>query len=752
MARLRGSEEDKGGISRRTLLIGGGAGVGLLVAWTLWPRSYLPNLNAAEGEHVVNAFLKISEVGQITVIVPQGELGQGVFTLLPQILADELGADWRTIAVQPAPISPLYANTLLAGEWLGEDMPTLVGKAGDWATRQYAIRTKMMLTGGSSSVRMFAGQYREAGAAARILLCKAAADRWDVDWEACETKDGFVVLGDQKLRFGELVSKAVDYDLPAILPMRARGEDDLVGQDLPRLDVPAKIDGSANYAADIRLPDMVFASIRQGPVGDATLKSVKEAEAKKVTGFLKLVRQERWVAAVGTNWWAANKALDLIDPVFTVAEPLVDTGRIETALETAFDSGDSERFFHQGDVEAVFEGARIVASEYRCAPALHLAMEPMAASAHVQDGQAEIWMPTQAPAFARAAVARALNMAERDVTLYPLMAGGSFGRKMEADAAVQAAIISREMNRPVQLLWSRAEDIIHDRPRAPAHVRMAAKLGRGGVIEGWQAKVAAPAALSQLWARIAHGELPHDSVAEAASTAERAALSGMVPPYAMSAFAIEHYPVAIGLPSGRWRSNADHYAAFFNECFIDELAQVAGIEPMSFRMQMLGGHPRLAHCLSTAAALGGWEGGIAGSGQGIACHSMDGSHIAVLVEASVKEGRLQVGRIVAAVDCGAQVNPDIARQQIEGGLIFGLASAMGGSVKYEGGLPKTMRLGALNLPRLADVGEVTVEFIRNNEEAGGVGEIGVPAVAPAIANALYTATGERIRALPLLGE
>src|SRR3546814_597174 len=206
------------------------------------------------------------------------------------------GADWRTVAVQPAPISPLYANTLLAGEWLGQDMPTLIGQAGSWAVRQYAVRNQIMLTGGSSSVRMFAQSYREAGAAARVLLCKAAAARWNVDWEACGTRDGFVVLGDQKLRFAELASEATSYDLPATLPMLPAREDGLAGQNLPRLDVPAKIDGSANFAADIRLPNMVFASIRQGPVGDATLKSINEAEAKKVPGFLKIIRRDRWVA------------------------------------------------------------------------------------------------------------------------------------------------------------------------------------------------------------------------------------------------------------------------------------------------------------------------------------------------------------------------------------------------------------------------------------------------------------------------
>lgn len=737
-------------LNRRALLIGGGATAGLLLAWGLWPRRYAPSLNAAPGEQVMGAFLKIDSSGQVVVIVPQAELGQGVTTLLPQILADELGADWRTVAVQPAPISPLYANTLLASEWLGSDWSMLLGDAGTWMLSEYATRNAMMLTGGSTSVRMFQQAYRDAGAAARVLLCMAAAKRWDVPWESCDIQEGIITDGQRTLRMGALAAEAVSFELPEILPMRQGREGRLVGQDLPRLDLPAKIDGTANFAADIRLPDMVFASIRQGPIGNARLKSVDEAAAAKVTGFLKLVRNDRWVAAVGTNWWAANKALNLLDPVFTLEGKAADSGVIDDALEAAFASSDARRFFARGELLPVFEGATIVASEYQVAPALHLAMEPMAATARVTDGAAEVWMPTQAPAFARAAIAQALGMAERQVTLYMLPAGGSFGRRMEHDVGVQAALIAREMGRPVQLLWSRLEDSIHDRPRAPAHARMAAKLGRAGTIEGWLAKVAAPCALAESWARTAKGALPHEAAGEAARRADRRAISGMVPPYVLGAFAIDHYPADIGLPTGRWRSNADHYAAFFNECFVDELARVANIEPLSFRIQMLSGQTRLAHCLSTVTAMGGWQGGIAGSGQGIACHVMNGSHAAVLVEAGIDGGRLRVGRIVAAVDCGDQVNPDIARQQIEGGLIFGLASAMGASVPYEGGLPTRTLLGRMDLPRLADIGEVTVELIRSEAPPGGVGEVAVPPVAPAIANALFTVTGQRFRSLPLL--
>lgn len=750
--RKQGQQKGKG-LNRRTLLIGGGAAAGLLLAWAVWPRAYRPNLNTAPSETAFNAFLKIDRSGQVIVIVPQTEMGQGISTLLPQILADELGADWRTVGVQSAPVSPLYANTLLAREWLANDWSRLAGEAGDWAIDQYATRRALMLTGAGTSIPMFHQAYREAGAAARVLLCKAAAARWDVAWESCDIQNGIISDGGQRrLKLGEVVEDAATFDLPDILPFRQGDVDRLAGQELPRLDTPSKIDGSHNFAADIRLPDMVFASIRQGPIGDAVLKSVNEGAAKSVTGFLKLVRQERWVAAVASNWWAANKALDLADPVFELSGRPVDSAGIEAALEQAFAGSSGERLYARGDLKPLFEDATILASEYRVGPGLHLALEPMCATARISDNGAEVWMATQAPGLARAAIAKALGLSAEAVTLYPLHAGGGYGRRMDFEAGVQAALLSRDMGRPVQLLWSRLEDVIQDRPSAPAHARMAGKLGRNGAIEGWSAKIAAPCAMSQSWARIAHGKLPHEASAESSGDSTRLAVAGMELPYAVPNWAVDHFPADVGLPLGFARGNAHLHGAFFTESFMDELAHQAQMEAMSFRIQMLGGNPRLAHCLTTVGAMGGWQGGIAGSGQGLAAHVMNGAFIAVMVEAGISEGKLQVGRIIAAVDGGEQVNPDIARQQIESGLIHGLALAMGASVPYAKGMPTRAILGRMGLPRLGDVGEVTVELIRSTAPPAGLTDLGAPLVAPAVANALFTTTGQRYRTLPLLME
>jgi isoquinoline 1-oxidoreductase beta subunit len=753
MGRAPRKQLDRGkGLDRRTLLIGGGAAAGLLLAWGAWPRTYAPNGAAGPTETIVNAFLKIDRSGQIIVVVPQTERGQGVTTVLPQILADELGADWRTVAVQSAPISPLYANELLAHEWLASDWTRLVGDAGRWAINQYATRSALMLTGGGTSIPMFHDAYRDAGAAARVLLCKAAAARWSIPWESCDIQEGLISDGAQRrMKIGDVAGEAMAFDLPPILPYRQGQDGRLAGQDLARLDTPSKIDGTHNFAADIRLADMVFASIRQGPIGDATLAGLDERAASGVTGFLKLVKQDRWVAAVASNWWAANKALDLADPVFTLRGTAVSSEGIDAVLEAAFSASSGRRLYAQGDLEPVFDGATILASEYQVDAALHLAIEPPCATARVTEGGAEIWMATQAPGLARDAIADALGLSRDAVTLYPLHAGGSFGRAMDWDVGVQAAMIARDMGRPVQLLWSRLEDVIQDRPSAPARARMAAKVGRNGAIEGWLAKVAAPCAMTQTWARIADGKLPHEAAQDGAESANRLAVAGMVPPYAIPNWAIDHYPADVGLPLGFMRGNARLHGTFFTESFIDELAHLANIEPMSFRIQMLGGNPRLAHCLTTAAAMGGWQGGVAGSGQGMAAHMINGAYAAVMVEASMSGDRLSVGRIIAAVDAGDPVHPDIARQHIESGLVFGLAFATGASVSYAHGLPTRAILGRMNLPRLADIGEVSVEMIRSTADPAGTSDLVAPLMAPAIANALYTWTGQRIRSLPLVG-
>ena len=731
-------------IDRRTLLVGGGVGVGLIVAWAAWPRAYPVNLVANADERVFGAWLKIGTDGHVTVAVPQAEHGQGVYTVLPQIVADELGADWRTVGVEAAPVNPLYANPLGLRSLLEGTLDALPAGMIDEAAR----RAPVMLTGGSSSVRMFEEACRHAGAAARSLLCKAAARRWDVAWTECGVDAGFVVHQGKRLRFADLAAAAAMETVPDPLPADAPGTGKLIGQSVPRIDVPAKVDGSANFAGDIRLPDMVHAAIRQAPQGDSRLVAMDRDAARRVRGVVAIVDRTGWVAVVATTWWAAERGLAALAPRFETTGPVATTATIDAALTAAFD-GPGTRMAKAGDVAGAFRGARIVTAEYRVAPGLHAAIETSSATAHWHGGRLELWLPTQAPANARRAAAQALGIGEGAVVVHPMLVGGGFGDRIETGAAAQAAVIAKALERPVALVWSRTEACLNDRCRPPAAARMAARLAPNGAILGWSAAIAAPATGKALAKRLMPG-IATDTALALGSAGDAYAVAGALPPYRIPNYAIDHHPATIGIETGHLRGGAHGYTAFFTECFLDELAHVAGTEALSYRIGMLGGDARLARCLSTAASLGGWDGGVAGSGQGIACHAFRGSYIAVLAEAHVGEdGRPVVDRLVAAVDCGRVIHPDIVRQQVEGGLIFGTAMALGASTGFAQGLATVTGFGGMGLPILDDAPDVTVEVIRSDETPGGVGELGVPAVAPAIANALQSATGVRIRSLPL---
>ena len=726
------------GITRRGLLIGGGAGVGLVVAWSLWPRRYGVNLVAAPGETIFGPFVKIGTDGHVTIVVPQVETGQGAWTALPQILADELGCDWRTVAVEPAPIGPAYANRL-AAELLAGDVtpPALRGFAIAGADR-WAETRDAMLTGFSTSIRAFERPLREAGATARALLCMAAAEHWDADWRACDAEAGFVVRAPDRMRFADLAAEAAHHAPPDTPPLRApRG---LSGSAVTRLDAPVKVDGSARFAGDVRLTDMLFAAIRQGPPGASRLVGWDREGARAIPDLFAVLDHEDWIAVLADNWWAANRALDRLAPRFETRGGLPDTASIGRALDAAL-AADGVSSLHYGNPDKLL-GDGAVRAEYSAGLAAHGAIEPPAATARIQGDRLELWAATQAPAATRAAAARAIGFAEDDVTLYPMPMGGGFGQGLDTRVAEQAAILAHRSGRPVQLTWSRVEACLHDRFRPPAKAHLAAALGPGGMITAWQAKVAVPAALRETVARL-HAGVP------IGHGGEPAAVEGVLPPYAIGAFTVDHHLADIGLPTGVLRGEAAGYGTFFSESFIDELADRVGIDPLSFRIGLLGANPRLAHCLSTSATLGEWQGGTRGTGQGLACHQAYGSVIAVLAEAHVEDGRIVVERLSASVDCGRAINPDLVRQQIEGGLLFALPAAIGDAIKITRGLVDQRRIGALGIPALAHAPEIRVDIVASKADPGGVSGLAVPPVAPAIANALAAATGHRCRSLPL---
>jgi isoquinoline 1-oxidoreductase beta subunit len=751
------SEGQDRGLTRRKLLIGGGIGFGLLVAWELWPRQYRANLPVGKGEHGFGSWLKIAENGTVTIAIPQAEMGQGSYTAMAQIVAGELGADWRTVSVQPALSSPEFANALFVREWRAAMLPASIGASvggglADSLADEWAERDAFMITAGSTSVRQFEIPCRIAGAAARVLLCQAAAARWDTNWESCEAAAGFVTFGKKKIAFADLVAEAAELEVPDPVPLRASARNALSGKEVARLDVAAKVDGSANFAGDIRLPDMLYASVRAGPIGDTRLKSVSAKGAASIKGFVKMIKTDRWVAALGSNWWAANKALDAMGPVFETTGRMPQTGAINDTLDRAIVKGAGYRIHDVGSVAGALDkaaGTRVFKSQYIVAPALHAPIETRSATAQYENGRLTLWLATQVPEVARKAAASAIGISTDEVTLIAMQAGGSFGRNLDSLIAEQAAVLAKQAQRPIQVIWSRPEDFMRDYVRPPALARMTGAIDTSGLVKGLSVKIAVPATTRQQMKRLA-GDTPSEAIAAVKGDIDVLALDGAIPPYAIPNLAVSHFPVSLSLPTGLWRGNAHSYTTFFIEAFIDELAHASGVEPLSYRMQMLVGQTRLARCLTGVAALANWDGGADGSGKGIACHSMYGSHIAVVASARTDETGVRVDRISAMVDCGRLINPELARQQIEGGIVFGLAQALGSTTAYENGLPLSRRLRDIDLPLLADVPEIEIEFVRSGAKPGGVSELGVPAVAPAIANALFSAAGIRLRELPLL--
>ncbi|PNU05925.1 xanthine dehydrogenase family protein molybdopterin-binding subunit [Novosphingobium guangzhouense] len=756
-------------VTRRGVLVGALAGGGLALGYMLRPRSYPLPLHPHEGEFAFDAWIRIGADGVVTVSVPQVEMGQGVTTLIPQIVAHELGADWRQIAAEPAPVSARYANLALAAKWAPLWMPlvpSLADDPDDLLTRRWAQDEVFDVTADGTAIAAYEAAARAAAASARAMLAQAAAARWNVGWEECEVANGFVTHENRKLPFGPLAAEAARYSPPSTPPLRAEPMSERAGEfppgaplRYPRLDLPSKIDGSWTFAGDVRLPGMVFAAIRHGPIGRRTfLSDLDEGAAKGVPGFLRTVRspegQAAWVAAVATNGWAAEQALARMEPGFRVAAG-ADSDAVDTAMDEALHNARAHRIHSAGDMALVRDRLPIQIG-YEVSPAIHAGIETAAATAWLHDGKLELWIGTQAPQAVRKTVAAALDMHLRDVVLYPVAIGGSFDRRLEHGQAVEAALIARAVSKPVQLTWSRREEFRAGLPRAPVSAVMAARPDSEGQIAGWRARITVPATAREFGRRLLHGDAPYDALEAVALDADPMALEGAVPPYAIPNLAIDHVPVRIGLPTARMRGNAHGWTAFFNESFIDELAHKAGREPLSYRMAMLGHDPRLAACLQRVAALSQWGGGSDASGQGLACHVIDaggiGGRIAVVASARREAEGVRVDRLSAVVDVGRIVNLDIARQQVEGGLVFGLGLALGCAVRYAGGRPDSESLAAMGLPTLADCPAIEVDFIESREDPADPGELGVAAVAPAVANALFSATGLRLRRLPFFAE
>lgn len=757
-------------LTRRGLLTGAAAGGGLVVAWWLMPRSYRTPLVATRGEYVFGAWLKIAADGVVTVAVPQLEMGQGITTLLPQIVAYELGADWRQIAVEPAPVSGAYGNVPLAKKWISLWDPAFAGVSGrtdDLIAQRFAGSQRFNATAEGTSLAAYELPCREAAAAARAMLAQAAADRWGVPWEECEVENGFVTRGSSRASFGELAEEAAEFappDPPSLRPEPPREKPlpaDVDGAPAyPRIDLPSKVDGSYRFAGDVRLPGMVFASIRHGPVDDSELSSFNRNAAAGIRGLAGIVQSKRWLAVAADTWWSADTALAAMKPQWTTAAPVNSTD-IAAKLNTLLTGGEAHTIAETGYGGDALQRVDI-GRRYEVEPAYAAPIETATAAARYEGGRLDLWIATQAPEQTRIAAARAIGIATEDVALYPVPAGGSFDARLEHDHAIEIALIARELSKPVQLTWPRREELIRARPRAPAWMLLGAQLakrgvsGEGGAIDAMRIRITTPPSAREFGKRLFGNLTSMAAIRETAGEPDPLACEGAVPPYQIPAVLVEHIPAEIGLPVGRVRGNAHGPTIFAIESFIDEIAAKHKREPLSYRMSMLGSDVRLAACLQRAAQLADWDGGVDNSGQGLACARIgegpDAARIACVATARQGEGGVRVIRLSAAVDIGRIINHDIARQQIEGGLVFGIGIALGNPLRLRAGLPEAESDMALGLPTLADCPEMRIEFFASDAPPADPGELGAVVAPPAIANALFSATGLRLRRLPLLSD
>lgn len=687
------------------MLVAGGAGAGLIVAFSLWPRHLESDLELAPGEQPFGAFIKIARSGIVSVAVPQVETGQGIWTGLAQIVADELGAAWETVAVEPAPLAKEYANPLANQE--------------GWPT---GIR----ITANSTSVRAFERPMREAAAIARSMLVGAAADRWNVAPSSCDTADGLVISGVRTVPFGDLAEEASSRSPPRSAPLRQSSKGRLIGQALQRLDGPAKSQGSWRFAGDVRLPLMLHASARLAPPGGRLIDFSRDVIAA-MRGIRHVGTDDRWIAIVADNWWTAEQALKAVNPKFSGERSARDIREIHA---DALANRSPASWFTKGDYDGTVNGSRPLAATYFVAPAQHLGLEPVTATARVRDSETDLWVATLAPRFGHSYAA-----------LYPMPAGEPAGRAMEADAAPIAVALARDLKRPVQVTLSQSSSQNHDRLSPGVLAEMRALPGAGGITAAWSMKFASADGMAAALARLAGKELPTKPGPHA--------FDGSVPPYSIPNVKIEAVGTELPFIAGYMRGSPEREFAFITESFIDELAHAAGMEPLAFRMSMLGSNPRLAQCFQSAAQLAGWDGGGPGSTMGLAGASAFGSHIALVANASIGEDRnVKVHRLVAAVDCGRIINRGLVEQQIEAGLIWAIAQATTAPPEWVAGMPRARPTGSLSLPRLGDTPEILVQAIASNDEPGGISGLGAVPLAPAVANAIHAGSGKRLRSLP----
>ncbi len=729
-------------VNRRDFLKSGGVGgTALLIGFYLPVRALADQAQEQEKKtpNPFNAWVRITPDNHVTLILGKSEMGQGVYTSLPMILAEELCVDWKQVKVEQAPTDPkIYDHS----------------------------------TGGSGSVAGSWLPLRQAGAAAREMLIAAAAQRWNVSTDTCKAQNGGVLHGARKdfLTYGQLAEDAAKLPIPNFKTVPLKNSDDftIVGRDMRRFDSADKSTGAAKFGIDSRVPGMLYAVIARCPVFGGKVKSFDATKAKAVPGVREVIAIDPvgqgaftagGMAVLAENSWAAmqgRKALEISWDEGPAASESSDSLRRQF-LENAAKPGKVVR--NDGDAEAVLKNAsKKVEAVYEFPFAAHATMEPMNCTVHIRPDSAEAWVPTQAPQWAQGIIAQTAKLHPEKVTVHTTLMGGGFGRRYQADFVMESAQVSTATGKPVMVLWTREDDMQHDFYRPASYHRFSGALDEKGGLAAWK-HLQTSTSIEAMWNPRGEENPEKSEFATAAFI-----------PYATPNYRIEYTLAKSSVPRAWWRSVEHSTSGFVVESFVDELAHAASVDPLEFRLRLIGddrkipdftnpkeGKPldtaRLKGVLRLAAEKAGWSQPLPkGVSRGIAGYYSFESYTAAVVEASVKDGSIKVHRLVYAVDCGRPINPEGVRAQVESAAIYGLSATLHDAITIDRGRVQQSNFHDYQMPRISETPKTEVHVVMSKEEPTGIGEPGLPVVAPALCNALYAATGKRVRRLPIRAE
>ena len=698
------------GTSRRDLLkLGALAGGGLLLGIGLGGCSKPAALGGAGGQPV--AWLRIGGDDSITVFVDKSEMGQGVYTALTQLLAEELGVALEAIRVEAAPVAPEYVNNLLGAQ----------------------------ITGGSTSIRDGFEKLRKAGAQARTMLLQAAATHWGVAPGELRIDGGAVLHGKERLSYGALAEAAAKSPIPKEITLKPATEFTLVGKPAKRIDTAAKLDGSATYGIDVKLPGMLHGAIAQCPTLGGKLASFDGSAAEAMPGVKKIVGVGNGVVVVADHYWQARKALEAVKITWDPgANANLGSQGIRSRLRNAA-TREGRGVRADGDASAAIKtAAKVVRATYDLPLLAHATLEPQCCTADVRTDGADIHAPTQTQTIAQAKAAAAAGLKPEQVKIHTTLLGGGFGRRLEVDVIPAAVLASKAVGKPVKVIWSREEDTTHDTYRPPAHDEVVGAFDASGKLVAWKLDLTGPSITARMFPPVVATAVDPFAVEAAANF-----------PYDVPNVAVNYNREEIGIDVGYWRSVSHALNCFVAESFIDELAHAAAQDPYAFRSGLLRKQPRFKRVLDEAASRAGWGKAPAGHHQGIALMEGYGTYMAQVVEISMRGNQLAIHRITCAVDCGQMVNPNIVDQQVEGSILFGLTAALWGEITLAKGQVQQRNFDSYRMLRLPEAPRIDVHLLASGEAPGGIGEPGTAVVGPALANAIFAATGKRLRSLPI---